>query len=367
MQEAGVAGPDLDRQAWMRGTMEADGTGMSDDYVHDFDLDHLEEVVKREIEARNKFGSLSCVVGDNVSETIPVSTQSVPLGAAIAVESQQHLPMHNGMSNMGPNSRKQIALAASTPGNAMGNPPSPAFGAMPTSTLATPTMPPVSVDSKIPNHMDENMMWFSQTFRYGGMTPHKPLDLRPHCAAELDNWLEKREFSDVSSTTMHQELGPPRSLGGFSNQISCSPAYQLDGGSNSGGGLSTDQEQSSWHLLEDDILTTLTVRELNKRLHGYPREEVVRLKQKRRTLKNRGYAQNCRNKRLAQRHELETKNRLLQAEIFRLRQELERVCQERDYYKQQINGAKNRDCSQRSLSSVSSGAASNPSSPEFYL
>lgn len=73
-------------------------------------------------------------------------------------------------------------------------------------------------------------------------------------------------------------------------------------------------------LIGDEMLMTLTVRELNKRLHGCPREEVVRLKQKRRTLKNRGYAQNCRSKRLQQRHDLEITNRNLHSEIRNMRE-----------------------------------------------
>ncbi|XP_076325377.1 uncharacterized protein LOC143233255 [Tachypleus tridentatus] len=359
MQEVGIVESGLDKQIWMRGAMETNGNGMPEDYVHDFDLDHLEEVVKREIEARNKFG---------VSEVAPVSTGSIPLGPTVPLNSEQHLTVYNDMSNLVPAPRKYIAETVSAPGTAMENPPSPAFVAMPTSTLATPTLPPVTMDSKTPNSVDDNMMWLTQTLRYGGMPTHKPLDLRPHSATDLDNWLDRRDFTDVSSTTIHQDTGAiPRFLGRCSNQISCSPVYQLDGGSNSGGCLSSDQEQSSWHAMNDEVLTNLTVRELNKRLHGYPREDVIKLKQKRRTLKNRGYAQNCRNKRLAQRYELETKNRLLQAEMSRLRLELERVCQERDLYKQQVSGNKIRDCSQRSLSSVSSGATSNPSSPEFYL
>ncbi|XP_034230838.1 transcription factor MafB [Thrips palmi] len=92
-------------------------------------------------------------------------------------------------------------------------------------------------------------------------------------------------------------------------------------------------------IISDDALMSLTVRELNKRLHGFPREEVVRLKQKRRTLKNRGYAQNCRSKRMLQRHELENTNRHLQGTVRRLEMELSKVTQERDRYRRQLEGA----------------------------
>ncbi|KAH8412293.1 hypothetical protein KR009_001023 [Drosophila setifemur] len=112
--------------------------------------------------------------------------------------------------------------------------------------------------------------------------------------------------------------------------------------------------------LNDDMLTTLTVRELNKRLHGCPREEVVRLKQKRRTLKNRGYAQNCRSKRLHQRHELEKANRVLNQDLHRLKVEYSRVCQERDALMQRL---------QRVGAANGAGGATgdSQSSPEFYL
>ncbi|XP_072029322.1 transcription factor MafK-like [Amphiura filiformis] len=73
--------------------------------------------------------------------------------------------------------------------------------------------------------------------------------------------------------------------------------------------------------ISDDELVTASVRELNRKLRGLPKDQVTALKQRRRTLKNRGYAANCREKRVSQKETLEV-------EQIRLKQEVKKLAQE---------------------------------------
>lgn len=63
---------------------------------------------------------------------------------------------------------------------------------------------------------------------------------------------------------------------------------------------------------------------------------VIRIKQRRRTLKNRGYAQQCRTKRLQQRADLEKVNKELLEKISNLKKQMLQLARERDLYKREL-------------------------------
>ncbi|KAL4234312.1 hypothetical protein ACF0H5_005963 [Mactra antiquata] len=125
--------------------------------------------------------------------------------------------------------------------------------------------------------------------------------------------------------------------------------------------------------LDDEDLVTLPVRELNKRLQGLTKDEIQRLKQKRRTLKNRGYAQNCRSKRMLHKTQLERTNNSLLDQIDALQRHVAVLTREKNYFKQQNDQLRiklgippaGKATTSSSAQSCESSLSSYPNSPEY--
>lgn len=317
------------------GRMEDDH--LAEEYVQEFVLDHLEDVtVKREDRPIRNVPEQETWLHHEESST--------RLGPPQWIEQRRMPPL-----SPPPESTMYTAqpmLVNMTLVNDPGTPPD------------TPPISHSPVQNNCrPQSLVDEMMWLPQTMRQDP----QPLDLRPmHCMGATDQDWDRREYipsgaNMLEHPSMHQLGLPHRPLSVCSAGSAQSPRMQVGSGS----GYSTCSEEI---CMNDELLMSLSVRELNKRLHGCPREEVVRLKQKRRTLKNRGYAQNCRSKRLQQRQDLETMNRSLQNELHRMKMELARVSQERDLLKQRMNV--NRTSNVNNQMHLNSDGQS---SPEFYL
>ena len=122
--------------------------------------------------------------------------------------------------------------------------------------------------------------------------------------------------------------------------------YQYHAGSGTGTGedqplnLVTGRGRSQASISDDELIS-FSVRELNRQLRGLSRDDVAKLKQRRRTLKNRGYAASCREKRLTQKEQLEIEREVLQKEVDSLRSENEGVRKELAQLKEKYEVLKN--------------------------
>jgi len=93
-------------------------------------------------------------------------------------------------------------------------------------------------------------------------------------------------------------------------------------------------------VLNDDELVSLPTRELRRRLRLLSSDERIRLKLRRRTLKNRGYARTCRSRRLDDQHSLKRTTEGLLAEVSLLKEAVRTLTAERDYYREQCENMK---------------------------
>ena len=91
--------------------------------------------------------------------------------------------------------------------------------------------------------------------------------------------------------------------------------------------------QVSTGQFSDDELVHLPIRELNKRLRNLPKEEAQKVRKRRRSLKNRGYATSCRQRRVALKDCLESQNQRLKEQLRQMKEMLNIAVKERDTYK----------------------------------
>jgi len=90
------------------------------------------------------------------------------------------------------------------------------------------------------------------------------------------------------------------------------------------------QQENQQIILTEEELAEMPVKDLNSLLRGLPENEVLKLKQRRRTIKNRGYAQTSRVKRTTQKSILETEKETLGDMLEKITRENEVLKRERD-------------------------------------
>lgn len=237
-------------------------------------------------------------------------------------------------------------------------------------TLEGQTVPPSPTSSEecsLPSPMEtkmpvDDLLWLSQCvgLSVNADGDHPPLQqLKPEDTVEAfvssnQNGFHDNDEADTcdswkSSGTTPSQYSPSQGSPGPMSGPQTPSHHPMSPGSANKDSHNVIKNRSGHVELSDDELVLLPVRELNRRLQGVSKEVVLQLKQKRRTLKNRGYAQNCRTKRLQHRWELEKHNDGLIAELDKLRRQVVSLTQERDLYRNQLDQLRGRSVSESSF------------------
>jgi len=343
---------------------------LADDYISDFDLVHLEmpsrSIIKQEID--EKYAESCCAKPDRMKSQVQPLT-----------------PLASGRTTpISPDSRS-VPLS-------------------PTSSESSAPSP-----SGFPKALMDDLSWLTQnvTFPNAGnseITPDEAVDVLISSSPEFVQSFQKYLVSGARALSRQQSLQSQTSSQSSQNiqkveevnpleplsemikdeiptppespRESCDGDLMLDLPSTPArrrvkkDSVSSDTS-SVFFDLDEEELVTLPVRELNKRLQGMTKDEVQRLKQKRRTLKNRGYAQNCRSKRMHHKSQLERTNNSLHDQISSLQRHVAMLTRERNYFKQQNELLRvkvgHAGGNSSTAQSCDNSLSSYPSSPDYEL
>lgn len=98
--------------------------------------------------------------------------------------------------------------------------------------------------------------------------------------------------------------------------------------------------QNSIENFTEEDLANLPIQELNKHLRNLPNDEAQKIRKRRRSLKNRGYATSARQKRTAIKVNLTSHNQRLSAQLRQTKEILSETVKERDCYKNKYEDLK---------------------------
>ncbi|XP_024270322.1 transcription factor MafB [Oncorhynchus tshawytscha] len=294
------------------------------EYVNDFDLMKF-DVKKEGLTGLGRVGVRQCTrlqPQGSVSST-PISTpcSSVPSSPSFSPREQKnHLEELCWMPNSGYHQQIDPQTLSLTPEDAV----EALIGATTHSHAPTPHVQQQLQQSSFdgyrgPHHHNPHGQPQQHYHPYGGGILHHPDELPGHQAGHSHPHTQHHHHS--------QDPDSPSPVSPDSHQaLHHRHHHQHDHQGQQGSGNVEDR-------FSDDQLVSMSVRELNRHLRGFTKDEVIHLKQKRRTLKNRGYAQSCRFKRVQQKHVLENEKTHLINQVGALKAEINRLARERDAYK----------------------------------